>query len=70
MKISLKSGIFLIKYYETAIKQNFLDIRKLTSYFLQTLNLTSYKNTVFLRVNHHPFGSTNPERGKSHNLIT
>jgi len=37
MKIFLICGKILIKYYETAIKQNFLDIRKLTSYFLQTL---------------------------------
>ncbi len=40
MKISPKSGKFLIKYYETAIKQNFLDIRKRTSYFLETLHRT------------------------------
>lgn len=40
MKISPKSGKFLIKYYETAIKQNFLDIRKCTLYFLETLQRT------------------------------
>jgi hypothetical protein len=38
MKISLKSGIFLIKYYEMAIKQNFLDIRNSLHTFCKRYN--------------------------------
>lgn len=56
MKISLNSGIILIKYYETAIKQNFLDIRKRTPYFLQTLQRTLNNITDFSWVSDHPFG--------------
>lgn len=47
MKIRLKSGKILIKYYETAIKQNFLDILKLIPYFLQTLQRTLNNITDF-----------------------
>lgn len=69
MKISPKSGKFLIKYYETAIKQNFLDIRKHTSYFLETLHRTLNNINEFSSVNPHPSGSRSQPEEKSHNLI-
>jgi hypothetical protein len=70
MKISLNSGIILIKYYETAIKQNFLDIRKRTPYFLQTLQRTLNNITDFSWANGHPFRCISHVCVKSHNLVT